>query len=674
MKKQLMPYFIKIITLCGYFFLMCQSIVYAQAPDLKFEHFIDNKGLTQNSIMKMLQDNDGYLWIGTASGLYKYDGQRFTVYKHILNEPNSLVNNAVFELEMDAQGNILIGTGRGLSKFDKKTETFYTYPQILKDKRISAIQPMNDGSLWVGTLHSGLYYFKKEDKLGTNPEHYFYKPNNNLSIDSNHISCLKKDALENLWVGTSKGLNKVFKMDKTKGFIHFKSLNTAVKTLYLDKEGSLWIGFINTKLVRIKKPENFKKANKTNYREYLLKTQAPDGVDFGGIIAVSQGFDTNLWVGIHGNGLYWLNPETGDYKLYTPDAFNKESLSSINVETILIDKTNVLWVGTEVGGLNKCDLSKKDILFYTKNVFSNNSLSNASVNAITKGEENIIWVGTQDGLSKINFTKNNYKNPIFHNYYPSNRQLVNSEPLVHEPIRSILKDIDNDYWLSTTEGIVHMSYNSNTKKASFNKTDIGLLEVFSSLEDKKGYLWFGSFIEGLVKWKKTKKPNSNEFDFSNAVYYSTKDQNERGISGDEVSCIYEDSKGNIWIGTLQGGLNLYVAGEHGEKDTFVSYQHNPDNSNSLSHNSVFSIHEDKKGNYWIGTFGGGLNKMILPQTAGEKPIFEYFTEKDGLANDAVYGILEDDKGKLWLSTDLNHLKILIEKTGYKVIILERMLI
>lgn len=633
--------------------LLWQLISYAQAPDLKFEQFKDNRGLSQNSIMKVIQDHDGYLWIGTASGLYRYDGQRFTVYKHIINEPNSLVNNAVYELELDPQGNILIGTGRGMSKYDKLTETFHTYPKILSDKRITSICPTNDGSIWVGTLHSGLYYFKNTDVDGTEPEHFFYNPQQANSLDDNRIHSIVQDGEGNIWVATPKSLHKAF-MTGTKsiGFIRFDLFNQP-KSLFVDSDKNLWIGMAGRRLVRLKEPAKFRQATPENFREYKLKTLAPDGPHFGGIIAMEQGKDDNIWIGIHGSGLYWLNPETGDYKMYVPDPYKRESLSSGNIESILIDKTNVLWVGTEVGGLNKCDLSKKDILFYYENVMSKNTLSNTSVNAIVKGEnDSTIWVGTQNGLNKIHFSGVGYKNPVFKHFYPDEK-LANSELPVQQPVRSVLIDKDGDYWLGGVEGIVHMSYDSKTEKAVFKVVNKQMFEVFASLEDSNGNLWFGSFVGGggLIRWKKKKKPNSNEFDFSEAVYYSTRDQIEHGLSGDEISCIYEDSKHQIWIGTLQGGLNLFIPGLNGKKDQFISYQHNPDNPNSISHNSVFSVHEDQMGNYWIGTFGGGLNKMILPKESTDQVVFKHYLESDGLANDAVYGILEDKHGKLWISTD-----------------------
>ncbi|RRQ48620.1 response regulator [Maribacter algicola] len=624
--------------------------IFGQPPDLKFEHFIDDKGLSQSSVMKVLQDREGYLWMATPNGLYKYDGKTFTIYRHEANNPNSLINNSVYELELDSSGNILIGTGSGLSKFNQITETFTTFPTVLRDKRISAIYPEEDGSLWVGTLHSGLYHFKGSDITGEKPERYLHQPNIASSINSNQIHSITKDGEGNLWVGTVNGVNKM-KKDSENGFIQFDVLNESVKSLFLDRKSRLWIGLEGLLLFCIEHPENFDSPEQTNFKKFDFDLELTDKAEYGGLIAINQASGDNLWLGIHGVGLYWFNSQNGVYKLYAPDVLDTQSLSSTKVETVLVDRFNVLWVGTEEGGLNKCDLEKKDIAFLRKNVLSKNSLSNPSVNAIIQGGQNSIWVGSENGLNHIDFTSGNFEEPSFRHYYLNN-EWARTEKAIQQPIWSILNDQDDDYWVSGADGITHMTVDPKTKKAVFHQNGFNeMIEVFSSLEDSEGNLWFGSFVEGLVKWKKRKLPNSKLFDFSEAEYYLANQDKEGSISGSEISCLYEDSKGNIWVGTLQGGLNLVVPGKNGQRDTFISYQHDPENSNSLSHNSVFSIHEDKNGNYWIGTFGGGLNKMQLSETADGQPKFKNYTEDDGLANDAIYGILEDEDGKLWISTD-----------------------
>src|SRR5262249_5708941 len=115
----------------------------------------------------------------------------------------------------------------------------------------------------------------------------------------------------------------------------------------------------------------------------------------------------------------------------------------------------------------------------------------------------------------------------------------------------------------------------------------------------------------------------------------------KSLSNNNVPSIYEDRAGELWIGTVGGGLNRYDA----KSRSFTIYRNDPGNPNSLSNNSVRSMNEDKTGTLWIGT-AGGLNRYD-PKTQS----FTVYTEKNGLANNTVYGILEDSEGNLWLSTN-----------------------
>lgn len=620
------------------------GVIYGQSKNLKFEHFIDDKGLTQNTILDVVQDKNGFLWIGTANGLYKYDGQRFIVFRSNINESNSLKNNMITELALDSNNVLWIGTVGGLCSYNINYQEFKHTSTVLGDKDITAIYTdKSDQSVWVGTKKSGVYHIIKPNTQEEKLEHFYYQPNQINVINSNTVLSIGKDRHENLWIGTDKGLNRMYASNsKSIGFVNVEGFESAVDAIYLSNKGRLYVGEKGTGVWCLEKPTSIKALNKTNFIRYPLNLEKSNKVH-GNISAIKEDFEGKLWVGVYGYGLYQLNVETSNFNLYTPNDIYEETLSNRRIKTILIDKTNVLWVGTEVGGLNKCDLKSKNIVFLTRNKLSDNTLSNASVNAILE-DDNCLWVGTENGLNQINF-KDNFLIPKINHYFYEEVNETNKFSN-QQTVKSIFKDKDGDYWLGK-ESIFSMKVNPTTGRATFKESEIKIGSVFSVIQDKGETLWFGSFGQGLVRWKKQKK--NGVFDYSNAIYYKSDLNNEFSIGSDFVSCLLEDSKGNIWVGGLQGGVSLLKKGKNGNQDRFVTYYHEPDNPKSLSHNSVFTMHEDKDGNYWLGTFGGGLNKMTLDENG--TPSFEHFTEKDGLANNAVYGILEDENGNLWMSTD-----------------------
>lgn len=615
----------------------------AQNLDLKFEHFIDDKGLNQNTILDVVQDNEGFVWIATSNGLYMFDGQRFKVYRNQINESKSIVNNMIMKLEIDDANNLWIGTVRGLCAFNTQKQEFFYPSSTLINKDINAIYlDKSDGSLWVGTNDSGLYHILNPNVVDGGLEHFTFQSNDLNTLNSNIILSIAKDQYDNLWVGTDAGLNKMFLSSKdTKKFLRVEGFDKSIGNIFMDSKKGLWVGESGTGLWKLSGPSSLQVLNKNSFINYELGLDVSDN-KYGNINDIEEDVDGKLWVGVYGYGLYQLNVETGGYSMYAPSEIHEESLSNKRIMTILIDRTRVLWVGTEVGGLNKCDLQKKDIIHIDKNKLNANSLSHASVNAILE-DGDFLWVGTEYGLNRIGF-RENYKSPQIEHYFFKQMEPGHQEK--GQSVKAIYKDSDGLFWLGKDRIVTMHVKNGNV---NFKDTDLNIPNVFSILEDKKGFLWFGSFSDGLVKWKK--KTNGTNFDFSNVTHYKSNLYNDRGIKSNYVSCLYEDSKGHIWVGTLQGGLSLILNDKDGEKDQFITFLNRSDDSNSLSYNSVFSILEDKNGTYWIGTFGGGLNKLTFPNNDYKSPVFEHFSEADGLSNNAIYGILQDESGKLWMSTD-----------------------
>lgn len=158
-------------------------------------------------------------------------------------------------------------------------------------------------------------------------------------------------------------------------------------------------------------------------------------------------------------------------------------------------------------------------------------------------------------------------------------------------------------------------------------------KVYCSLQDSKGFMWFGT-RNGL-----------SLYDGYNFTVYRHDPENNNSLTSSHIQVLHEDSQGNIWIGTYDGGLNVYDR----YTNTFRAFQYNPDDPNSIGSDNVYAIYEDRKQQIWIGTYGGGLCKFNK-----EREDFEGFKNNpnnpNSLVNNAVFDILEDEKGNLWLAT------------------------
>ena len=176
-------------------------------------------------------------------------------------------------------------------------------------------------------------------------------------------------------------------------------------------------------------------------------------------------------------------------------------------------------------------------------------------------------------------------------------------------------------------------YNRTTNSfVHFNKIQLQAGGVTTFYEDTKGDMWIGTTTEGV---KRFNKRDGLVKEYKHDKYDST------SISGNSVFVIYEDLQGNLWIGTITKGLNKFIW----RNETFERFVNDPKNSTTLSNNSVWSIEEDSNGSLWMGTWGGGLNKYL-----SDSETFQHFTMKDGLPSNVIYSIISDSNENLWIST------------------------
>ncbi len=159
--------------------------------------------------------------------------------------------------------------------------------------------------------------------------------------------------------------------------------------------------------------------------------------------------------------------------------------------------------------------------------------------------------------------------------------------------------------------------------------------VFCILQDRKGFLWFGTQDGGL-----------NKFDGYDFTIYIKRWSDPGSIVGNNISTVFEDRKGLIWIGTWGAGLDLYDP----SIETFTHFQYSPDNPDGISHNRIQAIIEDQHGYIWIGTAGGGLNKFdpnskLFVQYKADQPI------RNSLSHDHIWDLVFDSNGLLWIATE-----------------------
>ncbi len=595
-----------IVFFCA-FFLRVQ-ITYAQAP-LIFKSINVDNGLPQNTVLSVLQDKKGYLWVATYDGLSKYNGLEFKVYKNEINNVNSISNNKVNKLFEDKIGRIWVGTVDGLNLFDPEKESFTRFKISGSNQGCTVLSIAEDSKevLWIGT-NSGLFYVDTRN----------IKPKNTVITRSaicrdKKTECLYIDRDKHLWIGSGQTL-KIYDPVKARLLsvpVQLKQskelAGTVIRNISQDVDNNYWIATETNGLFYY----NAKTANCINYDQN-------NGLLSNTVRAVLETGNHIIWVGTK-KGLNIINTQTGDISGYSNDPFNPNSLSQNSIRDIFKDNESNVWIGTFNGGLN-CVYSQFDNFYYLglKKGGSNN-LSYDIINAIFQDRDGNFWVGTDDGgLNKVdNGLQYN------HSYYQYNGA---SRELLGNSIKSIAEHTDpNKLWIATGSGLSVFDKRTN----AFENTHIlpkpnvpGFIQNFVLLKDKGG-MWIGTNFSGLYYLENSGALHS---------YHTTENR---------ILALYKDGN-DLWVGTADNGLNHLDIGTK----VLTSYRANPNKSNNLTNDAVLSVFKDSHQRLWIGTDGGGMNYF---DTKTRK--FYSITETQGIANNTIHSILEDKSGRLWLSTN-----------------------
>ena len=368
----------------------------------------------------------------------------------------------------------------------------------------------------------------------------------------------------------------------------------------------------------------------------------PAGISDSFINCIYEDRSHNLWIATGSGGLNRFDRETARFKHYKNQPGDVNSLSSDCVTAISGCSSNpdILWLGTSGGGLNKFDTKKETFTQYRSIPENPNSLSNDDIYHIFEDRSGALWVGTLGGgLNKFSCQKEQFVR--FQNDPLDPHSLSNND------VFAIYEDRKGRLWIGTDKGLNRFDPARNGFIAYFNDpNDPGSLNqdrIRAIFEDHKGTLWVGTMGGGLNML--ARENDNNKFEF---MHYRMNPSNPAGLNKDDIFCIYEDRFGILWIGTEGGGINKLDL----EKKPFYHYRANPLDPNSLSNNDIWAIRESSKnpGTVWIGTKGGGLNKFNR-----QTETFFHYRYNPGnpnsIGSDSIYALLEDRTGDLWIGTD-----------------------
>ncbi|HSS20470.1 MAG TPA: two-component regulator propeller domain-containing protein [Pyrinomonadaceae bacterium] len=567
-----------------FFLLLCGSVT-AFALDLqkdlsRYGHdvWLTENGLPQNTVHAIAQTRDGYIWIGTESGLARFDGVKFTVFDK-QNTPQ-LKSNYVRALLADRQGALWIGTAEGLVRMLNGNFALFTTNEGLPSNTIQAIYEDREGNLWVATA-TGLGLFKsgglttfttRERLIGGSIQALFedaegalwiatpygvgrYKDGSFTNytvrdgLGSNSVRAIQQDRDGRLWFASLGGLTS-FSRDRFTTYTTHNGLpNDRIISLYAGQDGDLLIGTASG-LCRF-----------TDGR--FTRLSAGEELSTSTILSLLEDLEGNLWIGTESAGLNLLK----DTKFTTYTV--KTGLSNDVIKSIYEDHEGNTWIGTDGGGLNM--LKDGQIKVYT----TRDGLPSNVVLALFGDSAGKLWAGTPEGLSR--FDQGTFKT------------FTAADGLANNDVRSIAGDSRGNLWIGTRGGLTRMK---DGACKTFTEVEGLPNDLITTLYvDSKGTLWIGT-LGGLSK-------------FSNDEFTTLTIRD--GLTSDAVISLYEDSSDTLWIGTNGGGLNRLKDGK------LTAYTM----LNGLLDDTVYRIMEDGQNNLWLSCRKGifHIEKKALDEFA-----------------------------------------------------------
>ncbi len=608
---------------------VCVTSVVAQPGELRskriiFDQLLHNQSLSQSSINCVVQDRDGYLWIGTWSGLIQYDGYKTTVF-HSENKPGKIQSNKILAIYEDRNGFIWIGTHMGgLFRYDKHQNTFEHYyhqpenPRSLSNNNVWAIQEDQHGNLWVGT-EKGLNILKSNTATFDHVSVI-----NTPSLSHNFVTDIHLSADQTLWVATEIGLNRLvvtgtddrrqysfvqylYEDDPANYTLHNYIYNIEDATIH--GEPVIWLStkrglkqLTHNKLVNYTVPN--KPLSHSFFRSVLaVKTEQPY------LLAGSE------------MGLSIFDPVSKQF--VTGDNLQHMNMSHNTVTSIFLDAGGVLWVGTKKG-LNKFDSYNKDFEAFGTASFD---LSKSIITGIQTSAKDGYWISTMGG-GLFKFTPGG----TFQHY----KIACKEENDFTDFIQTLYTDGKGNVWVGTAgAGVYHFNENSLAHNGLITEFEHYYTQsvkpltddyVMSLAGDHEGNTWIGTWSGGLNKITPDKKVIAVEHPMLRQA---------------PIVVLHPDHTGTLWIGTR--GQGFYRFKETNDGVSVQDYTRGKGIELGLSNNFINAIYEDHAGTLWIGT-DGGLNEF---DRRTEK--FTPHVLEGGPTNDVIVSILEDDAGKLWLA-------------------------
>ncbi len=605
---------VRVVSLCAVF--ACAPAFAQEDPGfgaLAVRHFAVADGLPHHSVPTMLQTRDGYMWFGSESGLARFDGAQFVIFR--LSTTPELKSNLIRYLFEDASGWLWIGTQGGLCRYrdGRFYHTDYT------GQRVVGISQDRSGRIWIASQMDGLaeytgdrfishvadadmpadkdvrcLYIDSSDRLwlvfrtsgAFIRENGVMKPFAPSGYQFGDRSKIMESPKGVFWISHSKGLLRI-EGGKTRNYGPDQGLPDALTSIGTDRNGRLW-AITNT--LHFYVPE----------KDQFTRIPVPGVENCRGFLEDSEG---NLWVGSSGDGVVRMRPSA--YSMLTASNVQLDE----SARTVALDRAGKLWVGIGAKVVAKRDGSEE------ANILDPDVGEVWSICPLADGS---VWIGTRNALCRWDGTT------------------LKTFP-EYQRVRALYEDRAGTLWIGAeTEGVTYYRDGRFTSivadiTAKQKKPYRPVAMVFAEGPD-------GTFYIGL-------REMGGLVEIRNGILTS-----DQTLPSNDLRAIYPDREGSLWVGTKGVGLTVRHDGRWFSSEEW---------STPLN-DQVAAVAEDAQGRLWLGTPEGIVStskEQLLEMVHGEraKAVYRRVTEGDGVTSGTIgFGsspdIAQAADGRIWFAS------------------------
>ena len=596
-----------------------------------FRRLTRQQGLPNDVVYSLAQDREGFIWIGTVSGLARWDGYRAQLHRPDPNRPGSLPDGWIQALVTDPRGRLWVGTsGGGAARWDPVQQRFDSVGRAsdgrgggLSHSNVHALLPDASGGLWAAT-DGGL------DRID----------GDTLAVQRHAdagpaLAGLPRERMQSLllardgqwWVGTEAGL---YRGRPGSGFkpVPLAGLAAAnVHALHEDAGGRLWVGTASHGA--------FVWAAGVGTAQALRLPGLPALPD-ASVTHIHEVRPGVLWLATLGQGVAVVEPGPaggidGVMQARTQVLRHRPgwplSLGDDTVRAMLRDRSGLVWLATD-GGVSVHDATQI-ALRTVLGLPGVDGVDRSEISAMVQAMDGRLWLGTQKhGVAVLDPAGG-----ATHHLQPDRARPETALP--QDIVLSMVPVPDGSMFIATKRGLYRAQADGRALQRVVLPGRAPTASVWALLLQGRT-LWVGGATDGL--W-------SLDLDSGQAVHVAHQSRADPAwrLTDDRITVLAAAPGGGLWVGTRQGLDGLDPA--RGSVRRWGAARGDPA---ALGASFVTALHTDARGRLWVGTFGGGLAVLDMAHTDAA---LKRVTAAQGLPDDNVNAMVEDRRGHLWASTD-----------------------